>query len=72
MLSSGRTSDRHRPEQQKYLKWCVEEKKKGLVDIKLFVNPFKPVGLSEEIFKELNEINEIMGNGEVETENGFF
>ena len=72
MLSSGRISDRNRPEQQKYLKWWVEETKKGLVDVKLFINPNKPVEISEEIFKELNEINEKLANGEVETEYGFF
>lgn len=72
MISSGRVPDRKRPEQQKYLKWWIEETKKGLVDVKLFVNPNKPAGLSEEIFRELNEINEKLANGEVETEYGFF
>ena len=73
MLSSGRTSDRNRPEQQKYLKWWVEETKKGLLDVKLFGNPEGIAGKdTEEVFKELNEINDKLASGDFEeVEEGF-
>lgn len=68
MLSSSRMSDRNRPEQQKYLKWWVEETKKGLVDVKICLKPCDRDRnvTSEEIFKELNMINDAMANGECE------
>ena len=79
MLSSGGISDRNRPEQQKYLAWFRKEKEKGLVDIKFAFSPewwadnegFKvraPEGTTtEDIYRELNEINAALARGDFET-----
>ena len=78
MLSSGAISDRKQPEKQKYLKWLKEEKAKGLVDIKPTFNYnyydldkgilSLPKGITEEdIYKELNAINDALTKGKFKT-----
>ena len=65
MISSGRLSDRKRVEEAKYRKWFEEEKKKGLVDIKIFPNHETIRGADKEsVYKELNEINDAIAKGD--------
>lgn len=75
MLSSGRISDRNRPEQQKYLKWYTEEKKKGMATVSgsssLSLANFlgvicNYVYTSEEIYRDLNEANDVVARGDRE------
>ena len=53
------------PEEIKFTNWFNEEKKKGLVDLKVTKNPFSTTTLDREtICKELNAMNDAIANGD--------
>ena len=76
MMSSRRLPDRYRPEQQKYLSWFKEAKEEGLVSVsvtsekalaKFLGEEYTKNISSEDIYKELNEINDALARGDFET-----
>lgn len=51
------------PQEKKFSDWFETQKKNGLVDIKVSLDPDAKVDDREEFFKELNDINEAIAQG---------